>query len=83
MAATNWSSLTTTADLPAGTAIAISVRMGNTATPDGSWTGWTAVPAGGAISGSSRYIQYRATLTTSAPEQTPTLRDVTLTGSAQ
>jgi hypothetical protein len=79
----NWTSVGVTADLPSGTAIAMSVRMGNTATPDGSWTAWTTVPAGGSISGSSRYIQYRATLSTTDPNQTPTLRDVTLTGSTQ
>jgi hypothetical protein len=79
----NWTSAAWNADLPSGTAIVVSVRTGDTATPDGSWTGWAIVPSGGAISASSRYIQYRATLTTSDPSQSPVLRDITITGSVQ
>jgi hypothetical protein len=59
---TVWSNLTGTSS---GTAF--ETRTGNTATPDGSWSGFQAVGAGGAIqSPSGQYIQYRATLTGSA-----------------
>jgi len=79
----NWTSASWNADLPAGTSVTVSVRMGNTAAPDGTWTGWTTVTSGGAIGGASRYIQYRVVLATSDPAQSPALRDITLTGSAQ
>jgi hypothetical protein len=59
---TVWGNLTSTSN---GTAF--ETRTGNTATPDGSWSGFQAVGAGGAIqSPSGQYIQYRATLTGSA-----------------
>jgi hypothetical protein len=59
---TVWGNLT-----GASSATAFETRTGNTATPDGSWSGFQAVGAGGAIqSPSGQYIQYRATLTGSA-----------------
>jgi hypothetical protein len=75
-----WQTLSWDAALAAGTGVALSVRMGNTATPDSSWTDWVPMSASGAtIGGVSRYAQYRAVLTTSNPGQTPDLQDVTLT----
>ena len=75
----SWTSLSSTSDLPAGTSIALSVRSGATAVPDGSWSAFTAVPgSGGPLSSTSRYLQYRAGLATSDPLQTPALRDVTV-----
>jgi hypothetical protein len=55
---TVWGNLT-----GASTGTTFETRTGNTATPDGSWSGFQAVGAGGAIqSPSGQYIQYRATL---------------------
>ena len=54
----NWDALSWTADTPAGTSVALSVRTGNTPTPDGSWSGFNPV-------GSSGGIDRRATPATS------------------
>ncbi|HJT30677.1 MAG TPA: N,N-dimethylformamidase beta subunit family domain-containing protein [Pirellulales bacterium] len=73
----NWGPVSWDDSTPAGTSIVISVRMGNTAAPDGSWTGWTTIASSGAIlDGSSRYIQYRAVLSTTDTSQTPALDDL-------
>jgi len=73
-----WGSLSATETTPAGTAIALSVRTGNTAVPDGTWTSFTPVSNGGTVPGSSRYLQYRAALTTSDSASTPVLLDVAI-----
>lgn len=62
-ATADWQTLEVTAGIPAGTGLLVEVRTGNTPTPDGSWTGFTAVASGGDIPGGSRYAQYRATFT--------------------
>ena len=73
----NWDALSWTADTPAGTGVALSVRTGNTPTPDGSWSGFNPVgSSGGSIGGNSRYLQYRVQLSTSDQGKTPTLSDV-------
>ena len=75
----NWGGLSWTADAPAGTGVAMSVRTGHTPTPDESWTEFTSIAtSGGDIAGTSRYVQYRAELTTSDPMKTPALNDVTI-----
>jgi hypothetical protein len=74
-----WGAIAWADALPAQTSLAFSVRMGNTATPDGSWTSWIPVSGpGAAVGGVSRYLQYQANLATSDPLQTPILEDVTL-----
>jgi Big-like domain-containing protein/purple acid phosphatase-like protein len=74
----DWNSLSWTVDTPAGTGVALSVRTGNTPTPDGSWSGFNPVgSSGGSIGGNSRYLQYRAELSSSDQDRTPTLSDVT------
>jgi hypothetical protein len=56
------------------------VRTGSTSTPDGTWTPFNPVAnSGDPISGTSQYAQYRAVLSTSDPDVTPVLEDVTLT----
>jgi len=78
--AVDWDALTWNADTPAGTGVAISVRTGDTAVPDGSWSAFAPVAASGDdVAGHSRYVQYRAVLTTSDPAATPVLRDVRIT----
>ena len=65
-ATVGWDTLTAVLNLPTGTGATVRVRTGNTASPDSSWTSWTTVSAnGGTLGGSSRYLQYQVTLTTS------------------
>jgi hypothetical protein len=81
----SWAAVRGQADLPAGTAIGVSVRTGNTPKPDGSWSKWITIPrSGGALAARSRYLQYRVTLSTSVPGVTPVLRsfDATSTTAA-
>jgi hypothetical protein len=76
--AVTWSNLTWTANTPAGTGLGMSVRMGNTATPDATWTDWVPLStSGAAIGGSSRYLQYQAALSTTNTALTPDLDSVT------
>ena len=72
-----WSAIVWTSSAPSGTGIGLATRLGNTPTPDGSWTPFTTVASAGTpIGGTSRYLQYRAMLTTSDPAQTPQLQSV-------
>jgi len=78
--AVSWGTLSWSATTPAGTSVALEVRRGNTPTPDGTWTAYASVATSGAsVAGVSRYLQYRATLTSSDPAATPSLNDVTVT----
>ena len=45
----NWGGLSWTADAPAGTGVAMSVRTGNTPTPDESWTGFVPIASSGRV----------------------------------
>ena len=75
----NWGALTWTRALPAGTSLAMSVRTGDTPTPDGSWSAFTPVSSsGGDIPGTSRYVQYRAEPATTDAARTPTLSEVSI-----
>ncbi|HXH27801.1 MAG TPA: hypothetical protein VNL37_02080, partial [Candidatus Polarisedimenticolia bacterium] len=75
----SWGAVTWTADQPAGTSLTLSVRTGDTAVPDASWTPYVALPASGtSVGASSRYVQYRLDLATTDPGQTPAVQDVTV-----
>ncbi|HEY7627332.1 MAG TPA: Ig-like domain-containing protein, partial [Ilumatobacteraceae bacterium] len=76
--AVDWRTLDVTAVAPAGASIAFETRTGDTPTPDGTWTGFTPVTASGEIAGMARYIQYRATLTSSDPGNTPIVERVSI-----
>ncbi len=77
-AVVNWTSIAWTASLPAGTSLSLSVREGNTATPDGTWTAFAPIAtSGGSIVGNTRYIQYQVQLSTTDTSQTAVLNDVT------
>ena len=80
--AVNWQSITWVASTPAGASLAIGVRTGDSPTPDGTWSAFVAVAAPGALSSQSRYIQYRAQMSTADPNQTPALADISIAGSA-
>jgi hypothetical protein len=74
-----WNSLSWMNQAPTGTAVTLSVHTGNTPVPDASWTSFTTIPAsGGAINATSRYAQYRATLTSTDSAVTPSLDEVVL-----
>jgi hypothetical protein len=76
---TSWGAMTWTATVPAGTSLALSVRKGNTPTPDGTWTAFAPVPSSGSsVGGIARYIQYSAQFTSNA-DLTPALKDVSIT----
>jgi hypothetical protein len=78
-----WGSFAWSGQTPAGTSLALSVRTGNTPTPDGSWSAFTPVTSSGTPVGrSSRYLQYRAELGSSDPDQTPVLEAVSVAYSA-
>ena len=73
-----WNQATWTASTPAATTVALAARFGDVAAPDGSWTSFAPLAvSGAAISQTSRYVQYRAALTSDG-SATPSLADVTL-----
>ncbi|MCW5920770.1 MAG: DUF4082 domain-containing protein [Saprospiraceae bacterium] len=73
----NWEQASWTEKLPTGTVLQIFQRQGDTPTPDGTWTAFSAIPSNGAnIGGTSRYIQYRADLSTSNAAHTPVLEGI-------
>ena len=66
---------------PAGTNLTMYVRMGNTPTPDSTWTSFLPYAdfAGATIGTYSQYLQFEAVLSTSNPDQTPDLSGVSIT----
>ena len=62
--------------IPLNTTLAISVRTGNTPTPDATWSEFTAVQNGDAIGSGFRYVQYQASFTTTDTAVTPILQEV-------
>jgi hypothetical protein len=75
-----WNTLTPTEAKPAGTAIAYDTRTGNTPVPDATWSAYQPVGAGVAIqSPMGRYLQYRATLSSTDGTHTPSLDKVDVT----
>ena len=71
--------LTTTVDEPAGTHVILETRSGATPTPDSSWSAYQPLGANNAIeSPLGRYLQYRAKLSTTDAQVTPSLDDVQL-----
>ena len=78
-AATDWTTLEAQTATPAATGLTIETRSGDTATPDGSWSAWQALGAGGDIaSPNARYLQYHAALTTTDDKTTPAVERVTV-----
>ena len=75
-----WRTLTPALDTPAGTGVRFEVRTGSTPAPDASWTAFQPVGPAGAVPGpvGRRYLQYRATLTTTDTSVTPLVESVTL-----
>ena len=66
-AASDWGALSHQGLLPPGTQLSFETRSGASSQPDGSWSAWQAVGAGGSVaSPNARYIQYRANLASAA-----------------
>jgi phosphodiesterase/alkaline phosphatase D-like protein len=79
-----WGPATWVAQTPAGTGLAIFVHRGDTDTPDGTWTEFAPVAASGDIvGGRTRYIQYRADLTTTDGQSTPVLEQMHIACTAE
>ena len=78
----NWGRASWRANTPAGTAVRIQVRTGDTPTVDNSWSAWSnevTIPNSlFNVYEPRRYMQYRANLYTSSVE-TPRLDEVTIT----
>lgn len=79
---TFWNVINWTKSLSFGTNITIAVRNGDTSVPDASWAPWSTEmwnETGSSISlPRGRYIQYRATLTTTNQSVTPILSEVNI-----
>lgn len=75
----NWGAVTWNADVPSGTGLEISVRTGDVAVPDGTWSTFAPIPSSGSnAGGTSRYIQYQAVLSTANTLFTPVLKDISV-----
>jgi hypothetical protein len=73
----DWQRVAWDADVPGPTSVSVEVRTGDVARPGRSWSPWRAVTPSGTIAGAtSRYLQYRAFLSTSDPAWTPVLKKV-------
>jgi hypothetical protein len=77
-----WGSLGWKADTPAGTAVTVAVRSGNVPEPDETWSDCSIEQAdpqrAAVVAPAARYLQYRVTLTTTDPAQTPAVHGLTL-----
>ena len=79
-AITEWSTVEWDAYQPAGTAVFVWVRTGDTPTPDQSWSEWQSVSNGGSIPANlnARYIQYQTRLSFASPCFLPMLEQMTI-----
>ena len=74
-----WGTASWNETVPAGTSLNLSVRTGDTPTPDVSWTTYLSLTNGAPVGLSSRYIQYKADFSTSNLALTPMLEEVSIT----
>ncbi|MCQ4575075.1 MAG: hypothetical protein NOU37_07515 [Candidatus Brocadiales bacterium] len=76
----SWGNVSWDVEVPEGTNLTIATRTGNSKKPDNTWSEWSAELAAQAKtqSPSSRFIQYRASLSTTLPNATPTLKSVSI-----
>jgi hypothetical protein len=77
-----WGALRWQADTPVGTQITITVRSGNVAEPDETWSDWSEEQSDAqqAVVGApaARFIQFRVTLATQRPDVTPALHGLAI-----
>ncbi|HCM39935.1 MAG TPA: hypothetical protein DIS93_08195 [Bdellovibrionales bacterium] len=78
-----YQTLSYTKTTPGTTAVSVDVRTGNSPAPDGTWTSWATFASGDslAVFTGNRYLQYRATLSTSDANK-PTLDSITINAPA-
>jgi hypothetical protein len=74
----NWGLISWAASSPAGTSVTVSVRSGNTPAIDGTWTEFSPVTNNNTINVHARYLQYQAVLTSTNPDVTPSLSEITI-----
>lgn len=72
-----WTELNSNAEVPAGSSLGFFTRTGNTGTPDGTWSSWSAVNSPIA-SPNGRYLQFRADFLGSNTLESPQLDSVTV-----
>jgi hypothetical protein len=77
-----WGALHWKAETPAGTRVTVAVRSGNTSEPNETWSDWSAEQTDAQqariLAPSARFLQYRVTLATDDPRQTPAVQSLTL-----
>lgn len=76
-----WDDLSWSASVPASTMMTLTVRVGNSETPDAHWSRWYTFTTSSAELGSlppSRYLQWQALLSTEILTTTPSLDALTL-----
>jgi hypothetical protein len=73
-----WNSCSWTAEVPAGAALDVALRGGDTPVPDGSWSAWQAAAPGKSPLSvpPSKYLQYRLTSTANDLFQAPAVDEV-------
>ena len=74
-----WTDLDWQGAAPDSTQVQFETRTGQAATPDGSWSAWSALAGGSVVSPSGRYLQYRATLTSTDLQTSPVVDAIQLT----
>lgn len=81
-ATSTWNYVYWTEESSVGGTVTVALRTGNTPTPDGTWSVWTAEysNAGGSqvTVPNGRYLQYRLTLSTTVAYSTPAVDDLTV-----
>ncbi len=75
-----WGAISVRSEIPKDTAITLATRSGNTEKPDDTWSDWANTSEEKVQSPPARFLQYRATLTTSAKNAAPILQEVGLAG---
>lgn len=81
--AARWGRITWTAETPKGTSVSAQTRSGDSPDPERGWTPWAPVIDGYVLSPPARYLQYRLTLGTTAPAETPIVRQVRVSREAE
>jgi hypothetical protein len=72
----SWGRISWEGTAPEGTGVKVETRAGNTATPDATWTDWTAPAAGSPATGEkARFLQVRVALSGGA-NRTPTVEAI-------
>ncbi len=75
-----WGNISWDADVPEGTDLSVATRTGNSEKPDDTWSEWSVEHTSGEKTGNppSRFIQYRATLSTTLSNATPLLKHISI-----